>query len=95
MPGSNYTYITTAATTVIGPATAAIGPRRINLISIAVNKILTGTVTIKSGATTIGVLAASAPIGNYWLKSSGGTEVADLQIVNGSTEDVTVFWDNL
>lgn len=92
--GSNYTYITTAATNVIGPATAAIGPRRINLLGIQINKPLTGTLTVKSGSTTIGIIAASTVAGMYWYPD-GGVEVADLQIINASAEDFNVFWNNL
>lgn len=94
MPGSNYTYITTAATTVIGPATSAVGPRRINLLGIQINKTLTGNVTVKAGSTTIGILQSNAVPGMHWYPDEG-VEVADLQITNASNEDLTVFWNNL
>lgn len=86
-------YITTAATTLFAGTEA----KRVVLSSIQVNKILTGTLTIKSGGgsgTTIGVLAASTPIGEYWYTNTG-TEIEDLAIVNGSTEDVTVMYRNI
>lgn len=89
-PGNNYTYITGAATTVIGGSSL----RRVNLNGIAINKTLTGTLTIKSGATTIGVFAIGTSPAQYW-GSTNGTEVADLQIVNSATEDVTILWNNL
>lgn len=86
---NSYKYITAAATT-----TFAGEANRVILGSINVNKILTGTLTISAGATTIGVLAAATPIGEYWY-SAGGTEIEALTIVNGSTEDVTVFYRNI
>lgn len=88
MPAS-YTYITTAATTVIGSADY----RRVNLKGIFINKPLTGTLTIKSGSTTIGVIAASTPAGTYW-NVRDGLLIQDLQIVNASTEDVVVATTN-
>lgn len=91
MPSQNtYKYITTAATTTFAGNETA----RVVLSAINVNKILTGTVTIKAGSTTIGVLAASTPIGEYWY-SNGGTEIESLTIVNASTEDVTVLYRNI
>lgn len=87
---NGYKYITTAATTTF----AGNETNRVVLGSINVNKVLTGTVTIKAGSTTIGVLAASAPIGEYWY-SNTGTEIESLTIVNGSTEDITVLYRNI
>jgi len=87
---SGYKYITGAATTTF----AATETARVLLHGIQVNKILTGTLTIKAGSTTIGVLAASTPIGVYWL-STMGIEIEALTIVNSSAEDVTVFYNNI
>lgn len=87
---NSFKYITGAATTTF----AGNETNRVVLGSINVNKILTGAVTIKSGSTTIGVLAASAPIGEYWYTNTG-TLVESLTIVNGSTEDITVFYRNI
>lgn len=89
-PGNNYTYINTATTTVIG-GTAI---RRVNLMAILVNKTLTGTVTVKAGATTIGVLAIGEKANAYWL-TDNGVEIADLQIVTSAADDVTIAWNNL
>lgn len=89
-PGNNYTYISTNTTTVIGGSSL----RRVNLTGIGINKTLAGTVTVKSGATTIGILAIGTLAGNYWL-TDDGVEVADLQIVTSASDDVTVFWNNL
>lgn len=89
---NTYKNITTAATTTFAGET-----KRVVLGAINVNKILTGAVTIKSGGgsgTTIGVLAAATPIGEYWY-SNTGTEIEDLAITNGSTEDITVFYRNI
>lgn len=88
---NNYKNITTAATTVFAPTG---GLLRTVLGAININKTLTGTITIKSGSTTIGVIAATTPAGEYWY-SNTGTLIEDLQIVNGSTEDVTVFYRNI
>lgn len=90
MPGSNYTAITTATTTVIGSATL----RRVNLLGIFVNGTLAGTVTVKSGATTIGTLAIGTIAGAYWY-TTNGVEVADLQIVTSAGDNVTIAWNNL
>lgn len=86
---NSYKYITTAATTTFAGET-----KRVVLGAINVNKVLTGTLTIVAGSTTIGVLAAATPIGEYWY-SATGTEIEDLKITNGSTEDVTVFYRNI
>ena len=86
---NTYKYITTGATTVFAGET-----KRVILGAINVNKILTGTLVIKAGSTTIGTIAAAAPIGEYWY-SKNGVEIEDLQITNASTEDVTVFYRNI
>lgn len=89
-PGNNYTYISTATTTVVG-GTAI---RRVNVMGIFINKTTTGTVTVKSGATTIGVFAIGTVPGSYWL-TDNGVEVADLQIITSAADDVTIAWCNL
>ena len=91
-PGNNYTYINSATTTVIGGSAAGI--RRVNVMAIFVNKTTTGTITIKSGATTIGVIGVGEKANAYWL-TDNGVEVADLQIVTSAADDVTVAWNNL
>jgi hypothetical protein len=97
--GSNYTYINTATTTIIGPAASTTSlpttGRRINFLGIAVNKSPTGTITIKSGATTIGILAIGIPAGTYWYNTETGIEIADLQIVTSAADDMTVFWSSM
>jgi hypothetical protein len=95
---SNYTYISSGTTTVIGPIAGTTSlpttGRRIALVGIGINKTLTGTVTVKSGATTIGVLAIGTLAGIYW-DTVFGIEIADLQIITSAADDVTVFWNNL
>jgi hypothetical protein len=83
-------YITTAATTTFSGNEV----QKTVIHGIAINKTLTGTLTIKQGATTIGVIAATTIPGMYWL-SENGIYVDNLSIVNGSTEDVTVFYTNI
>ena len=91
-PGNNYTYINSAATTVIGAP--APGIRRVNVAGIFINKTTVGTVTIKTGATTIGVFAIGTVPNTYWF-TDDGVEVADLQIVTSGADDITVSWNNL
>ena len=91
--GNNYQYISTAATTVIGNAS---GPRRINLHGIFINKVTTGTVTVRSGASTIiGVIAIGAAAGVYWQATEAGVTIQDLQIVTSAADDVTIAYSNL
>ena len=87
---NNYKNITTATTTTF----AGTETNRVVLGAINVNKILTGTLQIKAGTVLIGTLAAATPIGEYWY-SNTGTEIESLTIVNGSTEDITVFYRNI
>jgi hypothetical protein len=87
---NSYKNITTGATTTF----AGTETKRVVLGAININKILTGTLVIKSGSTVIGTIAASTPIGEYWYTTTG-TEIEDLQITNASTEDVTVFYRNI
>lgn len=82
-------YITAAATTTFAGETT-----KVLLGSININKTLTGTLTIKAGSTTIGVIAAGTLPGCYW-RADTGMLVLSLTIVNGSTEDITVFYRNI
>lgn len=91
-PGSNYTYISTATTTSIGGSAAGI--RRCNLIGISINRTLAGALTVRSGATVIGIFPIGAQVGMQWYPD-GGVEIADLQIVTAAADDITVFWNNL
>lgn len=94
MPGNNYTQLTASATTVIGPASATVNPRRINILGFSINKILVGTLTVKTGSTQIAQFAATTPVGMQWYPE-GGTEIADPQFTLSGADDVTVFWNNL
>lgn len=88
--GNTYKYITTAATTLLYGNEV----RRVVLHGIQINKTLVGIVTIKSGSTTIGVFAAGTLPGNYWI-STNGIEIESANIVNASTEDITVIYTNI
>ena len=89
--GNQYTYINTATTTILGPA----ANRRVNVQGIFVNKTLTGTMTFKNGATTIGSFAIGTPVGTYWLSSGFGVECGDFQLVTSAADDITVAWNTL
>jgi hypothetical protein len=88
--GNTYAYITTAATTNLYGNEL----KKVVIHGIQINKALTGTLTIKSGSTTIGVIAASTAAGSYWI-STNGIQVESANITNGSTEDVTVIYTNI
>jgi len=87
---TNYKYITTAATTIF----KGLETQRVLLHGIFVNKILTGTLSIQSGATVLGLMTAATPIGTYF-KSEKGILIEDLTIVNASAENVTVEYSNI
>ena len=87
---NNYTYISTIVTTVI----AGTATKRVNLFGISINKTLTGTLTVKAGATTIGTFAIGTVVGMQWYTDTG-VEVQDLQLVTTANDDITVFWKNL
>lgn len=91
-PGNNYTYINTATTTVVGGS--ASGIRRVNVMGIFINKTLTGTVSVQSGATVVGSFAIGTVPNTYWI-TDNGTEVANLQIVTSAADDLTISWNNL
>lgn len=71
------TYITTAATYTVGLTYG---------IRVSINKALTGTLTIKDGATTVAVIAAATAAQDKVYYGFSGV----VTVVNGSTEDVTV-----
>ena len=86
-----YKYITTAATTTF----AGNETKRTVLHGIQINKTLVGTVTVKAGTTTIGVLAIGTLAGTHW-QSTNGVEIESLTIVNSSSsDDITVFYTNI
>ena len=86
---ANYTYITGAATTVIGTG------GHIRLHSIVINKATTGTIKIidaLAGASTtanVGTIAASTPAQSLIYNIVTG---AGLTLINSATEDITVVW---
>lgn len=89
---NTYKYITTGATTTFAGET-----KRVIVDSIQINKITTGTLTLKSGGgsgTTIGVIAIGCPQGPAF-QSIYGVEIEDFAIINSATEDITVFYRNI
>lgn len=86
---NSYKYITTGATTTFAGET-----KRVVVDSIQINKITTGTLTLKTGSTTIGIIAIGCPQGPAF-QSIYGTEIEDFQITNSATEDITVFYRNI
>lgn len=89
---NSFKYITTAATTTFAGET-----KRVVVDSIQVNKITTGTLTLKTGGasgTTIGVVAIGCPQGSIF-QSIYGTEIEDFALTNSATEDITVFYRNI
>jgi hypothetical protein len=77
--------ITTAATTVI-KATEGI------LRGITITKILTGTVTIKDGTTTIAILPIGTPVGDIMNTAHGIGIAGALSIVTSAADELTVFY---
>ena len=90
MNHNTYKYITGAATTTF----AGNELTKVILHGISVNKAVTGTITVKSGSTILGVIAAGSAAGMYF-HSECGVYIESLTIVNGSTEDFTVFYQNI
>ncbi len=88
--GNTYVHITSPATTLLYGNEV----RRVNIHGIQINKTLSGTLTIKAGSTTIGVIAANTIPGSYWI-STNGIEVESANVVNSATEDVTVIYTNI
>lgn len=88
--GNTYKHITTAGTyNLFGNEM-----KKVVLHGIEINKPLTGTITVKAGSTTIGIIAAATPAGSYWI-STNGIQIESCNIVNSSTEDVTVIYTNI
>lgn len=87
---NSYKYITSIATTTF----AGNELNRVILASININQPLTGTLTIKSDSTVIGIITAGTAAGQYWY-SSGGQQIADLTILNSANENITVFYRNI
>lgn len=90
---NSFKYITTGATTTF----AGNETKRVIVDSIQINKITTGTLTLKIGGgsgTTIGVIAIGCPQGPAF-QSIYGTEIEDFAIINSATEDITVFYRNI
>jgi len=84
--GDNFTYVTSAATTVPFTGTGV-------LVAIVVNKITTGTIKLidNTGGSTanIGTIAIGATQGRYEYNLSIGS---GLIVINSATEDFTIVW---
>lgn len=97
MTSNNYTRITTATTTVIGPSAATFAlpttGRRINLYAINIVGTTTGTVSVNAGATPIALFPVGTNTGSY-LATTNGVEVQDLQVVTSAADQVVVLWNN-
>jgi hypothetical protein len=87
---NSYKYITDVATyNFYGTET-----NRVVLHGINVNTTTGGTLTIKAGATIIGVIAAGTSKGTYW-KSEKGMEIEALNMTNVAVENITVEYSNI
>lgn len=88
---ANFTYIHAATTTnLYGTET-----KRSVMLGLSLNKTAVGTITLKSGSTTIGVIAIGELARMYWTVP-GGFEVESLNIVTSSaSDDMTVIWSNI
>lgn len=90
---NTYKYITTGATTLL----AGNETQRVIIDSIQINKITTGTITVKSGGgsgTTLAIIAIGCPQGPVF-QSIYGVEIEGAAIINSATEDITVFYRNI
>lgn len=88
--GNAYKYIKTAGThNLFGTEV-----NRVILHGIQINKTLGGTLTVKSGTTTIGIFSANTLPGSYWI-STNGIVIESANIVNAVDEDVTVIYTNI
>lgn len=90
---NTYKYITTGATTLLAGGET----NRVIIDSIQINKVTTGTLTIKSGGgsgTTIAVIAIGCTQGPVF-QSIYGVEIENPAIINSATEDITVFYRNI
>lgn len=88
-PKYNYFHATAATGTVIKSSVGT-------LAAITVNKALTGTVTLKDGATTIAVLTngTTAPLGSVIFGAGGGVQFASLNVsLSTAAEDITVVYE--
>lgn len=78
---SNPIQITASGTTTIGSCF---------LYLININKVLTGTVTIKDGSAVLGTIAAATAAGAHHILPSGG-RYSNLVVVLSAADDVTAY----
>lgn len=88
-PKYTYAHYTAATGSVVKPTVGT-------LAGITVNKALTGTVTLKDGATTIAVLTngTTAPIGSVLFGGGGGVQFGSLNVsLTTAAEDITIIFE--
>ncbi len=88
-PKYTYAHYTAATGTVVK---ASVG----TLASVNINKALTGTVTVKDGATTIAVFTngTTAPLGSILFGGGGGVQFGSLNVsMTTAAEDVTICFE--
>ena len=88
-PKYTYAHYTAATGAVVK---AGVG----TLAAVTVNKALTGTVTLKDGATTIAVFTngTTAPLGSVLFGGAGGVQFASLNVsLTTAAEDITIVFE--
>lgn len=64
------------------------------LAALSINKLLSGTVTITDGASTIAIISGATIFGSFPFGEAGGVQFGQqLQIVLSGTEDITVIYE--
>lgn len=62
----------------------------VRLFGICLNKVTTGTITVKEGSSTVGTIAASTAAGMFFL-STFGISFTNLVITLSAADDATAF----
>lgn len=78
---SNPKQLTASATTTIGS---------VFLYGICINKVLTGTITVKDGTSVVGTIAASTVAGMFFAVPNG-IRFTNLVIILSAADDATCF----
>lgn len=87
-PTYSYLHVTTATSLPVKTQNGL--PQPCILGGISVNKTVVAAITVKDGASTIGVLAATTPAGMYFKVP---TAVGSLNVsMAASTEDITIHY---
>ncbi len=88
-PKYTYAHYTAATGAVVKPNVGT-------LAGITINKALTGTVTLKDGATTIAIMTngTTAPLGSVLFGGAGGIQFGSLNVsMSTAAEDVTIVFE--